>query len=95
MTTVDTPTVLKKIIARKRQEVDARLVKATYAEIKSRAADQPAARGFVAALENKLESGLSAVIAEVKKASPSKGVIRSDFDPIQIAKSYENHGAAC
>ena len=95
MTTIDTPTVLKKIVARKHEEVTARLAVTSLAEMRARAAEQPAARGFVAALENKLANNQSAVIAEVKKASPSKGVIREQFDPVQISKSYEQHGAAC
>lgn len=95
MTAIDTPTVLKKIIARKREEVDARLELTSFEEMKVRAFDQSQARGFVAALEWKLLRGQSAVIAEVKKASPSKGVIRENFDPVQIAQSYEEGGAAC
>ncbi|MGS2722859.1 indole-3-glycerol phosphate synthase TrpC [Porticoccus sp. GXU_MW_L64] len=95
MTTIDTPTVLKKIVARKREEVDARLTKTPLAEMRARAVGQAPARGFVAALEGKLTNNQSAVIAEVKKASPSKGVIREHFEPVQIAKSYEKYGAAC
>ena len=95
MTAIDTPTVLKKIVARKREEVDARLAVTPFEDMKARAAHQSSARGFVAALEHKIANGQSAVIAEVKKASPSKGVIREHFDPAQIAKSYQAGGAAC
>ncbi|UTW44403.1 indole-3-glycerol phosphate synthase TrpC [bacterium SCSIO 12696] len=95
MTAIDTPTILKKIVARKHEEVAARLAVTSLAEMRSRAAEQSSARGFVVALESKLATGQSAVIAEVKKASPSKGVIRPDFDPAQIARSYEQYGAAC
>lgn len=92
---MNTPTVLKKIVARKAEEVAARLEQVSLEAQRERAAAQSPARGFVAALEAKLAAGNSAVIAEVKKASPSKGVIREDFDPVQIAKSYEQGGAAC
>ncbi|MFL0796091.1 MAG: indole-3-glycerol phosphate synthase TrpC [Cellvibrionaceae bacterium] len=91
----DTPTVLKKIIARKHEEVSERLGKISAADIKAMAADQPECRGFVAAMERKIQEGLAAVIAEVKKASPSKGVICENFDPVAAAKSYERGGAAC
>ena len=59
------------------------------------AGEQPPTRGFVAAIQRRLDAGEAAVIAEVKKASPSKGVIRKDFDPAAIARSYEAGGAAC
>ncbi|MDM3870570.1 indole-3-glycerol phosphate synthase TrpC [Porticoccus sp. W117] len=95
MTNIDTPTVLRKIVARKQEEVAARLAATSLADMRARVSDQPPARGFVAALQGKLANGQSAVIAEVKKASPSKGVIREQFDPVQIAKSYEKYGAAC
>lgn len=95
MTDIETPTVLKKIVARKREEVDARQATAPFDQVRARAADQPSARGFVAALESNLQRGVAAVIAEVKKASPSKGVIREHFDPVQIARSYESGGATC
>lgn len=91
----DTPTVLRKIIARKHEEVAERSAKLSLEDVKAIAADQPEARGFVAAMERKLSEGLAAVIAEVKKASPSKGVICENFDPVATAKSYERGGAAC
>ena len=87
--------MLKKIVARKREEVDARLAATPFNDMKACAADQAPARGFVAALEWKILRGSAAVIAEIKKASPSKGVIRESFDPVQIARSYEDGGAAC
>ena len=52
-------------------------------------------RGFIQAIENKLSNNESAVISEIKKASPSKGLLREDFNPAEIAKSYAEHGAAC
>jgi indole-3-glycerol phosphate synthase len=90
-----TPTVLRKIIARKWEEVAERKARVPMDEIIRRASEQPAARGFVNAIAEKLALGQSAVIAEVKKASPSKGVIREDFNPAEIAISYEQGGAAC
>jgi len=91
----DTPTVLKKIVARKIEEVADRLAKISLSTQLEMAKAQSPARGFVNALEQKLAVGKSAVISEVKKASPSKGLIRADFDPVAIAKSYEKGGAAC
>ncbi|WP_075187567.1 indole-3-glycerol phosphate synthase TrpC [Teredinibacter haidensis] len=91
----ETPTILKKIIARKHEEVLERKTTTTLQQLEEKAAAQPAARGFVAAMERKLAAGEPAVIAEIKKASPSKGVIREDFDPVAIAQSYQQGGAAC
>ena len=90
-----TPTVLKKIIARKHEEVTERKIGVPLGKLKERVADQPACRGFVQAIETKIASGQPAVIAEIKKASPSQGVIRSAFNPIEIAESYQAAGAAC
>jgi len=87
--------ILQTILARKAEEVAARSAALPLAEVAARAADMPAPRGFAAAIEAKVASGAPAVIAEVKKASPSKGVIRADFDPVAIARSYEAGGAAC
>ncbi len=87
--------ILNTILARKAQEVAALKARASLAEQRARAADAAPTRGFEAALRAKLAKGVSAVIAEVKKASPSKGVLRSDFNPAEIAASYEAGGAAC
>jgi indole-3-glycerol phosphate synthase len=92
---MNTPTILKKIIARKHEEVCDRQQKVSLAEQQARAKAQSPARGFVAAIERKLKAGDAAVIAEIKKASPSKGVIREKFYPEEIARSYERGGAAC
>ncbi|WP_444925234.1 indole-3-glycerol phosphate synthase TrpC [Microbulbifer sp. DLAB2-AF] len=92
---VSTPTILKTIIERKWQEVAERKSQCSLEEIRLSAQDQLPARGFVAALEYKIAEGEAAVIAEIKKASPSKGVIREDFLPAEIATSYERGGAAC
>lgn len=91
----DTPTILKNIVARKWQEIEERQATAKLAELKAQALDMAPARGFVASIENKLAQQQAAVIAEIKKASPSKGVIRENFVPEQIAESYERAGAAC
>jgi indole-3-glycerol phosphate synthase len=87
--------ILQRILARKREEVDERRSRTPLAEVRARSADAPPARGFADALKARIERGEPAVIAEVKKASPSKGVIRADFDPAAIARSYEAAGAAC
>ncbi len=91
----DTPTILKKILARKQQEIVERSNFRPMAQLLEQIASASAPRGFATALEAKLAVGQSAVIAEIKKASPSKGVIREDFDPAAIAKSYAKGGAAC
>lgn len=95
MSVQKTGTVLDRIIQRKVEEVAERRALVSLEELKSRAAKQEPARGFIAALKNKVALGDAAVIAEVKKASPSKGVIREDFHPADIATSYQNGGAAC
>jgi indole-3-glycerol phosphate synthase len=87
--------ILQRILARKAEELAERSTKLPLKELAARVKDMPDTRGFAAAIEAKIAEGLSAVIAEVKKASPSKGVIRSEFDPAAIARSYEAGGAAC
>ena len=87
--------VLKRILARKQEEVAERRERVSLFELKARLSGAPPVRGFADAVEAKLRAGLPAVIAEVKKASPSKGVIRADFDPAAIARSYVAGGAAC
>src|SRR5690606_8026294 len=87
--------ILEKILARKREEVDQRSRIRSLDSIRARALHQPPPRGFTAAMRRKIDAGRAAVIAEVKKASPSKGLIRKDFDPAAIARSYEAGGAAC
>ena len=90
-----TPTVLRNILTRKQEEIAERSRKVSTQQLLNEAKQQSPARGFVAAIERKLAQQQAAVIAEVKKASPSKGVIRANFDPTEIAKSYEKGGAAC
>ena len=87
--------VLKRILARKQEEVAERRERVSLFELKARAASAPPVRGFADAIEARIAAGAPAVIAEVKKASPSRGVIRPDFDPAAIARSYEAGGAAC
>lgn len=87
--------VLQRILARKHEEVAARRAALPLVEIAARADAAPPVRGFAAAIEAKIAAGHAAVIAEVKKASPSKGVIRADFRPAEIARSYADGGAAC
>ncbi|QRY81105.1 indole-3-glycerol phosphate synthase TrpC [Pseudomonas sp. PDNC002] len=89
------PTVLQKILARKAEEVADRRTRVSIAELEqlARAADAP--RGFANALLERAKRREPAVIAEVKKASPSKGILRENFDPADIARSYEEGGAAC
>ena len=95
----DVPDILKRILARKREEIAERRTRTdddALAELAAvRSADGDAPRGFVAAMRSTLDAGEAAVIAEIKKASPSKGVLRADFDPAAIARSYERGGAAC
>ena len=89
------PDILQRIVARKREEIAARRAQVTQAALEGRLADADTPRGFVAALQAKVEAGQAAVIAEIKKASPSKGVLREDFHPAEIARSYADGGAAC
>ncbi len=90
-----TPTVLRRILERKREEVAERRIRESAAELEHRAAAVEPPRGFVRALEGRVAGGDPAIIAEIKKASPSRGVIREDFRPADIARSYAEHGAAC
>ena len=87
--------ILDQIVAVKWQEVAAARARVGEAALRQQAAEQAAPRGFAAALRAKVAAGQPAVIAEIKKASPSKGVIREHFVPADIAASYARHGAAC
>lgn len=89
------PTILTRILQRKEEEVAERRRAVPEAELLRLAAEQGAPRGFNAALARRIAEGDPAVIAEVKKASPSRGVIREDFRPGEIAASYAEGGAAC
>jgi indole-3-glycerol phosphate synthase len=92
---MSTADILQKIVARKWQEVPERVAKVPLAMLEQRIANQIPTRGFVAALSQRIEQRKPAIIAEVKKASPSKGVIREHFVPAEIAASYAGAGAAC
>lgn len=87
--------ILNKILATKAIEVASAKAKISLEQIQTMASQQAPARDFVGAIRQKIAAGQSAVIAEIKKASPSKGVIRADFKPAEIAASYEQGGAAC
>jgi indole-3-glycerol phosphate synthase len=87
--------ILQRILARKAEEVAERAARLPLRELSARCADLPDTRGFADAIERTIAAGRPAVIAEVKKASPSKGVIRPDFDPAAIAASYARGGASC
>ncbi len=91
----DTPTVLRKIIARKFEEVAERRATLPLSELQQAILQRGSCRGFVQAIADRVAAGQSAVIAEIKKASPSKGVIREDFEPAELARSYERGGATC
>lgn len=95
MTDQATPTILTRILARKDAEVAERRQAVSEADLLALANKQSAPRGFIKALNARIAAGDAAVIAEVKKASPSKGVMREDFHPADIAKSYAKGGAAC
>jgi len=87
--------ILNKIIATKHEEIAAARAAKPLAAVEAEAVAQAAPRDFVGAIRSKIAAGQPAVIAEIKKASPSKGVIRPDFKPADIARSYAQHGAAC
>ncbi|KDN12892.1 indole-3-glycerol-phosphate synthase [Snodgrassella communis] len=87
--------ILNKIIATKKKEVAAAKNTESMAEVRARAYNQVPVRPFLDAIHTKHQQGKAAIIAEVKKASPSKGLIRPDFSPADIARSYQKGGAAC
>jgi len=89
------PDILQSILARKVEEIRERSARVPLQDLAARCAGLAETRGFADALEASIARGEAAVIAEIKKASPSKGVIRADFDPAAIARSYEAGGATC
>ncbi len=90
-----TPTVLDKILKRKAQEITERQQQVSFAQLSEKSQQLSPVRGFYQAMCNAIAAGKPAVIAEVKKASPSKGIIRENFEPAEIAKSYQAGGATC
>jgi indole-3-glycerol phosphate synthase len=92
---VEMSDILRKILAVKAQEVAVALSEKSLSQIRDEAVQAAPPRDFVGAIRNKIEAGQPAVIAEIKKASPSKGVLRADFHPAEIAGSYAKHGAVC
>jgi len=91
----ETPTILRSIVDRKWQELKERKAQLPPDECQAEARDRLPTRGFARALQSTIAAGKPAVIAEIKKASPSKGVIRDPFDPAAIARDYEQAGASC
>ena len=87
--------ILKKIVAVKHEEIALSLRKKSLEAVRADAESRVLTRDFVGAIRHKIDNGQAAVIAEIKKASPSKGVLRADFMPADIAQSYAEHGAAC
>lgn len=91
----ETPDILKRILHRKVEEIVERSSQMGLRELSCRIEDMPAPRGFLQTIEEKLQAGRVAVIAEIKKASPSKGLLRDPFLPAEIARSYAGFGATC
>ncbi len=91
----DTPDILVKILNRKHEEVAERSASVSIDDLKQQCENADPVRGFISSIENKINNNQSAVIAEIKKASPSKGLLRENFEPAEIARSYAEHGAAC
>jgi indole-3-glycerol phosphate synthase len=87
--------ILKKIVVVKHEEIALAAQKKSLAVVRADAESRVLTRDFVGAIQHKIQQGQAAVIAEIKKASPSKGVLRADFIPADIAQSYAEHGAAC
>lgn len=91
----NTPDILKKIIHRKHEEIAEARQRISDSEIRQRAQSASPVRGFVDSIQRRIAAGDPAVIAEIKKASPSKGILREQFDPAAIAESYQKGGACC
>ncbi len=89
------PDILTKILATKADEISRRKTRMSINDLESIIQETEAPRGFANALQSKAQAKQPAIIAEIKKASPSKGVIRENFQPIEIAKDYSFHGATC
>ena len=87
--------ILERILSVKREEVAQARARKSFADVRAEAHARETPRDFVGALRAKISEGRAAVIAEIKKASPSRGLLREDFEPAEIARSYARHGAAC
>lgn len=87
--------ILQKILQTKQQEIQGRSAKVSLGQLKEQTLNADPVRGFLSSMQTKIQAGQAAVIAEIKKASPSKGIIRANFDPPAIAQSYAKAGAAC
>ncbi len=87
--------ILNRILSTKREEISAALTRSSLAEVQTAARDTSPTRDFVGAMRKRIVAGQAAVIAEIKKASPSRGLLRADFQPAAIAASYARYGAAC
>ena len=94
-TSQELPDILVKILQRKREEIIERSKVNSLQDLLEKSKDADSVRGFISAIETKIAANKAAVIAEIKKASPSKGILRENFIPADIAKSYEQGGAAC
>ncbi len=93
--TQKTPDILKKIVARKHEEIAESINRISFEQMAELAENADTPRGFYNSLNEKVLKRQSGIIAEIKKASPSKGILRENFDPVEIAKSYEDGGASC
>jgi len=91
----EVPDLLQRILRRKAEEVAERTGRESLRALRQRLSAASAPRGFLAALQRRVDSGAAAVIAEAKRASPSKGLLRQPYDPAEIATSYARHGASC
>ena len=91
----DAPDILKKILRRKVEEIAERSARVSLRQLGQRVQAAESPRGFINALQDRVNAGQAAVIAEIKKASPSTGLLRENFEPAAIARSYEQGGAAC
>lgn len=91
----DTPDILRRIVARKREEIEERKQRVPIETLEARLARAEFTRGFADGLQRRVANGSAAVIAEIKRASPSKGLLREDFRPAEIALAYSEGGAAC
>ena len=91
----NSPDILRRILARKAEEIAERKSLRPLKELRRQVESAPSPRGFLQTIRARLNTGMPAIIAEIKQASPSQGLLRTDFQPADIARSYERHGATC